>query len=119
MYARITDIETIRELLGADDETQTMVKTGSVLLVNYTPGASHYLYNLDGTGDQLDTAVKTMLGIVGPMFGKMYMNAETGSIGTHDDWDYELEDGTVVNAVDRGEVVLVEWSEKDEYWVEI
>ena len=50
--------------------------------------------------------------------GQMYMNVATGSVDTKDGWDYELEDGTTVNAVDRGEVVPVEWSEKDEYWVE-
>lgn len=34
----------------------------------------------------------------------MYMNRETGSVGTRDDWDYETEDGKTVNAVDLGEV---------------
>jgi hypothetical protein len=48
----------------------------------------------------------------------LYMHVETGTVNTRDEWDYELEDGTIVNAVDRGEVVPVEWSEKDEYWVE-
>lgn len=65
MYARITDINTIRELLGSDDDTQAMVRGGSTLLVNYTPGALYYLYELDGAGEQQDAAVETMLEIVG------------------------------------------------------
>lgn len=51
--------------------------------------------------------------------GKMYMNVSTGSVGTYQDWDYKDEDGNRRNSVDDGEVVEVEWSEKDEYWVEV
>jgi hypothetical protein len=65
MYARITDIDTIRELLGEDEEMQAWVEDGSVLTVNYTPGESHYIYDLDGTGDRMDMAVTVMLDIVG------------------------------------------------------
>ena len=49
---------------------------------------------------------------------KMYKNVYTGSVDTREGWYYETEDGTVENAVDRGEVVEVEWNEKDESWVE-
>ncbi len=48
---------------------------------------------------------------------KVYMNTATGSCGTYEEWYYESEIGQTVNAVDRGEVVPVEWSEKDG-WVE-
>lgn len=40
-----------------------------------------------------------------------YINVETGSVDTKDGWDYEDENGDIVNAVDLGEVVEVE---KDE-----
>jgi hypothetical protein len=50
---------------------------------------------------------------------QMYMNVETGSVDTRDGWDYEDENGVTRNAVDEGGVVPVEWSEKDEYWVEM
>ena len=36
---------------------------------------------------------------------KTYMNTETGSTGTYDEWWYENESGDQVNAVDLGEVV--------------
>ena len=39
---------------------------------------------------------------------KTYMNLETGSTGTYDEWDYENIDGELVNAVDLGEVVEVD-----------
>lgn len=41
------------------------------------------------------------------MTEQIYMNVHTGSTGTRDEWDYEDEDGHVVNAVDRGEVVPI------------
>lgn len=37
----------------------------------------------------------------------IYMNIDTGSVGTKDDWWYENEDGEEVNAADLGEVVEV------------
>lgn len=37
----------------------------------------------------------------------IYMNPFSGAIGTYDEWCYELEDGSTVNAVDRNEVVEV------------
>ena len=36
---------------------------------------------------------------------KTYMNTETGSTGTYNEWWYENESGDQVNAVDLGEVV--------------
>ena len=36
---------------------------------------------------------------------KTYMNIETGSTGTYNEWWYENESGDQVNAVDLGEVV--------------
>lgn len=47
----------------------------------------------------------------------IYMNIETGSTGTYDEWFYENEDGQEVNAVDLGEVVLVEKDDNGD-WVE-
>lgn len=47
---------------------------------------------------------------------KMYMNIHTGSVDNHAGWDYEDEDGKIVNAVDRGEVVEVKKIDGD--WVE-
>lgn len=38
---------------------------------------------------------------------KEYMNIETGTVGTYDDWFYTNEDGETVNAVDLGEVVEI------------
>ena len=38
---------------------------------------------------------------------KFYMNIQTGSVGTYDDWYYENEDGKIINAVDLGEVIEV------------
>ena len=38
---------------------------------------------------------------------KIYMNIETGSTGTIDEWDYENESGKIVNAVDLGEVIEI------------
>ena len=49
----------------------------------------------------------------------MYMNIYTGSVGTYDEWDYVTYDGLPVNAVDRGEVVRVEWDARTQTWVEI
>ena len=43
-----------------------------------------------------------------------YMNEATGSVDTYENWWYEDEDGNKVNAVDKGEVVEVEWN--GEYW---
>lgn len=48
---------------------------------------------------------------------KMYMNIATGSVDTKDGWDYEDENGDIVNGVDRGEVVEVV-KDKDGSWVE-
>jgi len=48
----------------------------------------------------------------------MYMNIYTGSVGTYDEWDYVTYDGLPVNAVDRGEVVRVEWDARTQTWVE-
>ena len=47
----------------------------------------------------------------------IYMNLQTGSVGHYDDWDYETEYGLPVNAVDRGEVVRVEWDFKTQAWI--
>lgn len=47
----------------------------------------------------------------------MYMNLETGIVGEYDEWDYETEYGLPVNAVDRGEVVRVEWDSQTETWI--
>jgi hypothetical protein len=38
---------------------------------------------------------------------KLYMNPFTGSVDTAKNWDYENENGEIVNAVDLGEVVEV------------
>lgn len=38
---------------------------------------------------------------------QIYMNIETGEVGTYDDWHYQDDDLVYVNAVDRGEVVAV------------
>jgi len=38
---------------------------------------------------------------------KIYMNPETGSVGEYDDWWYESEEGSIVNAVDLSEVIEV------------
>ena len=48
----------------------------------------------------------------------LYMNVATGSVAGRDGWWYETEEGQTVNAVDRGEVVPVVWSEDDESWIE-
>lgn len=48
---------------------------------------------------------------------KTYMNLDTGSVGTYDDWWYENEDGEKVNAADLGEVVEVVKDENGN-WVE-
>lgn len=48
---------------------------------------------------------------------RQYMNTETGSIDDYDGWWYENEDGAEVNAVDRGEVVEVEYICGE--WVEV
>jgi len=44
------------------------------------------------------------------------MNIETGSVDTHEGWDYENESGDTVNAAYLGEVVEVEdnWA-----WLEL
>jgi len=47
---------------------------------------------------------------------KFYMNPHTGSVDTHDGWDYEDEHGNKVNAVDLGEVIEVEWDEDGQDW---
>ena len=49
---------------------------------------------------------------------KFYMNEKTGSVATYECWDYENEEGIMVNAVDLGEVVAVvgvdgEWYETE------
>lgn len=41
------------------------------------------------------------------MSEKMYMNIETGSVGTLEEWSYQNEAGETVCAVDLGEVVEV------------
>ena len=38
------------------------------------------------------------------MSEKYYMNIYTGAVDTYDGWEYEDEDGEIVNAVDLGEV---------------
>jgi len=48
---------------------------------------------------------------------KMYMNPETGSIDNYDGWNYEDENGEIVNSVWLGEVVEVE--RIDGEWVEV
>lgn len=56
------------------------------------------------------------------MDGEMYMNIETGSLDTYEGWWYYEQDddgaytGKQVNAVERGEVVAVEWD--GEKWTE-
>lgn len=47
---------------------------------------------------------------------KQYMNVETGSVGTYHEWWYPTNSG-MVNAVDRGEVIEVEW--ECGTWVEV
>lgn len=49
---------------------------------------------------------------------KQYMNIETGSVDTYEGWEYQTEDGQIVNAVDLGEVVEVEKDENGD-WVEV
>ena len=55
---------------------------------------------------------------------KKYMNIETGSVGSRDDWWYEDDNGNQANSVDLGEVIHVRQSktanEINEYgkWVE-
>lgn len=51
------------------------------------------------------------------MTEKTYMNIDTGTVDTYDGWDYENEDGKIVNAVDLGEVVEV--IKIDGVWVEV
>jgi hypothetical protein len=48
----------------------------------------------------------------------IFMNLETGSTASYQDWWYKTEEGDLVNAVDRGEVVAVHWSEVWDAWVE-
>ena len=48
---------------------------------------------------------------------QIYMNTDTGSTGSYEDWWYVNEDGKRVNAVDVGGVQEVEWDEKEGYWV--
>jgi hypothetical protein len=47
---------------------------------------------------------------------KHYMNLATGSIGDYGGWWYE-KDGRLVNAVDLGEVVEVEFDAEKNTWV--
>lgn len=42
----------------------------------------------------------------------LYMNPNTGSIGTYDEWFYEDENGDVFNAVDLKEVVALKTKEE-------
>lgn len=49
----------------------------------------------------------------------MYMNIYTGRVGEYSDWDYETDYGLPVNAVDRGEVVRVEWDFKTQTWISV
>lgn len=48
---------------------------------------------------------------------KTYMNTETGSVGTKDEWDYVNEADQIVNGVDLGEVVEVVKDENGD-WIE-
>lgn len=41
------------------------------------------------------------------MIEKNYMNRATGSVDKYSGWDYENDNGEIVNAVDLGEVVEV------------
>jgi len=47
----------------------------------------------------------------------MYMNPDTGSVDTYDEWYYEDENGEIVNAVDLDEVIEV--IEQDDCWIEV
>ena len=49
---------------------------------------------------------------------KVYMNLDSGSVGTYHSWWYEDERGAQVNAVELGEVVEVEKDESGD-WVEV
>jgi len=49
---------------------------------------------------------------------KIYMNPETGSVGEYGDWWYESEEGSIVNAVDLGEVIEVK-KDLNGDWVEV
>ncbi|MCK9324572.1 MAG: hypothetical protein M0P69_03660 [Bacteroidales bacterium] len=48
-----------------------------------------------------------------------YMNVKTGSVGQRCEWWYKDENGVSVNAVDRGEVIEVEWNAQEENWKEV
>lgn len=49
---------------------------------------------------------------------QMYMNPHTGSVDTYAGWEYETEEGDLVNAVDRGEVIAVVWDSVEKNWIE-
>lgn len=52
------------------------------------------------------------------MDARYYMNTETGSVGTYDEWEYTGEQGEIINAVDVGEVVEVKKDDNGD-WIEV
>ena len=53
------------------------------------------------------------------MIDKIYMNIDTGSLGTREDWWYENEDGEIVNGIDLSNCGLVEViPDGDGWWKE-
>ena len=57
MYARITNnAAAIIEILGNDEYTAADVTETSTLLLNWSEGGRTYLYELDNTGTQEDSA---------------------------------------------------------------
>ena len=50
----------------------------------------------------------------------LFMNVKTGRVGiSYDMWFYTDENGELVNAVDLGEVVEVEWNHETRAWEEV
>lgn len=118
MYAHIDDIESIREILIDNQETLELYEDGFSLFVSFEPGENHCYYSLDETGEQTETSIERIFKIVGDRWEPIYMNTETGSVGTRDEWNYEDENDNTLNAVDQGEVVRVKWDYKAEAWIE-
>jgi len=53
------------------------------------------------------------------MMVKKYMNVKTGSVSNHSGWWYEDQNGKLVNAVDKGEVVEVVRDKKTKNWKQV
>jgi len=47
------------------------------------------------------------------------MSPFTGSVDSHDGWEYEDEDGNILDGVERGEALEVDWDEDAQEWGEI